>query len=584
MKKLISLLVVAAFALTLVPVAKADQISDLMALIASLQAQIAALQGTATTGTTCFATNLKLGMTSADVKLLQTKLGVINTGYFGPLTLAAVKTFQAANGVPATGFVGELTRAQLNAKFCTATTTPTTATTVAGAVEGTFTVKLATQPVSNLSGINAAAGIPVYGVDVTAKYSDVTIDRLDLQTKVEVGSSSYNPSTLITKIGIYDGSTLLMEKSIAASDFVKDSANVWYIRLAGINFKVAKDVTKTLTVKVDTIGTFDTDRTLTINVYGTQGIRGTDGVGLSTYAALATTRAFVIRKAGNATLAATNNVNTPKASNVFVDINSGVNDVDLMHFDVKATKGDAKITSLAIVPSDATVTAAPSSYKLYDGSTLVSSILGTATTFTDLTIAVSKDTTKTLSVKADFAAATTTGNLIVTLAANGISYEATDGSTATVGATSVTGNTVTLDNYIPTFTFVSGINTITNPTTGSSYATGVITFKAKANGGALTKLTTASSVIGANTIKIVADFGGTTKAVDSAIVTATPDANTPDGSETTYVVSASVASSVAKGFVKFYIDSIEASIAGGTANTVHSGIFSDYKTNDANLQ
>lgn len=128
MKKLISLLVVAAFALTLVPVAKADQISDLMALIASLQAQIAALQGApATTGTTCFANNLKLGMTHADVKLLQEKLGVINTGYFGPLTLAAVNNFQIKHRseildplglTNATGFVGASTRAKLNALYC----------------------------------------------------------------------------------------------------------------------------------------------------------------------------------------------------------------------------------------------------------------------------------------------------------------------------------------------------------------------------------------------------------------------------------------------------------------------------------
>jgi len=125
MKKFISLLVVAAFALSFLPVAKADQISDLQAQLAALQAQITSLQGDTSTATYCWHTNLKYGMRSNDVKLLQEKLGVINTGYFGPLTLAAVKNFQAANGVPATGFVGELTRAQLNAKFCLGTP-PTT--------------------------------------------------------------------------------------------------------------------------------------------------------------------------------------------------------------------------------------------------------------------------------------------------------------------------------------------------------------------------------------------------------------------------------------------------------------------------
>ncbi|MFZ2414802.1 MAG: hypothetical protein WAW33_02280, partial [Minisyncoccia bacterium] len=94
MKKLISLLVVAAFALTLVPVAKADQIADLTAMIAQLQAQITSLQGDTSIEHFCFYTNLKLGMKNNDIKLMQEKLGVINTGYFGPLTLAAVNSFQ----------------------------------------------------------------------------------------------------------------------------------------------------------------------------------------------------------------------------------------------------------------------------------------------------------------------------------------------------------------------------------------------------------------------------------------------------------------------------------------------------------
>jgi len=62
MKKFISLLVVAAFALSFLPVAKADQISDLQAQLAALQAQITSLQGDTSTATYCWHTNLKLGM------------------------------------------------------------------------------------------------------------------------------------------------------------------------------------------------------------------------------------------------------------------------------------------------------------------------------------------------------------------------------------------------------------------------------------------------------------------------------------------------------------------------------------------
>jgi peptidoglycan hydrolase-like protein with peptidoglycan-binding domain len=196
MKKLISLLVVAAFALTLVPVAKADQISDLMALIASLQAQIAALQGApATTGTTCFANNLKLGMTHADVKLLQEKLGVINTGYFGPLTLAAVKTFQTANGVPNTGFVGTLTRAQLNAKYCS-TTTVTTAP-----VGGAMSISLAADNAPSANVQMGSANNSILKLVFVGGTTSTNVTGLTLQS---YGTTAATGAKDITAFKLYD--------------------------------------------------------------------------------------------------------------------------------------------------------------------------------------------------------------------------------------------------------------------------------------------------------------------------------------------------------------------------------------------
>ncbi len=61
-----------------------------------------------------FLKDLKLGMTNSDVKELQKRLGVIQTGFFGPLTFQAVKKFQSLNSLPTTGFCGPLTRAVLN--------------------------------------------------------------------------------------------------------------------------------------------------------------------------------------------------------------------------------------------------------------------------------------------------------------------------------------------------------------------------------------------------------------------------------------------------------------------------------------
>ncbi len=222
MKKLISLLVVAAFALTLVPAAtNADAISDLMAQIAALQAQIAALAGTTTTGTTCFSVNLKLGMRSDDVKLLQEKLGVINTGYFGPLTFAAVKSFQTTYAsevltplglTAATGFVGAATRTKLNALYCTATTTTTLP------VAGAMSVSLAADnaPAANVQRGSAnnsilklvfvggatstnVTGLTLqsYGTTAATGAADITAFKLYDETGVQLGTNRTSAGNMV---------------------------------------------------------------------------------------------------------------------------------------------------------------------------------------------------------------------------------------------------------------------------------------------------------------------------------------------------------------------------------------------------
>ena len=89
-----------------------------------------ALAFTATAATYNFSTDLKVGMTSGDVKNLQvvlnssadTRVATTGTGsagmestYFGAKTKAAVIKYQAKNGLPTTGYVGPMTRAKLNA-------------------------------------------------------------------------------------------------------------------------------------------------------------------------------------------------------------------------------------------------------------------------------------------------------------------------------------------------------------------------------------------------------------------------------------------------------------------------------------
>ena len=57
---------------------------------------------------------LKFGMTNSDVKELQKRLGVIQTGFFGVLTRKAVINYQLSHGLKGDGVVGPVTIAVLN--------------------------------------------------------------------------------------------------------------------------------------------------------------------------------------------------------------------------------------------------------------------------------------------------------------------------------------------------------------------------------------------------------------------------------------------------------------------------------------
>lgn len=116
--------------------AKAATIEQLQLQIASLMAQIAALQaGTQTGVQAAFTRDLTIGASGADVTQLQTWLigrgfaiPAGATGYFGAQTASALAAYQRANGItPAAGYFGPVTRAKVNATIVV-TPGPTTPT------------------------------------------------------------------------------------------------------------------------------------------------------------------------------------------------------------------------------------------------------------------------------------------------------------------------------------------------------------------------------------------------------------------------------------------------------------------------
>jgi peptidoglycan hydrolase-like protein with peptidoglycan-binding domain len=482
-----------------------------------------------------FSTNLTVGSTGADVVALQTALigagynipaiasGAAAKGYFGSQTQAAVKLFQAARGVPNTGFVGPLTRGVLNGGtvatsvttgcpvgydcFLKGTTVPVTTNpgviTTIGA-EGLITTKLASNPIADAN-IHVASNVSVYGIEIKAQGSDMVVDRVLLQMAVGVGSATgslSNPATFVRTLYAYDGSTLLKSWTLGASDFNKDSSDRYYVIASGMRFIVPKDTTKVLTFSVDVVGVSSdqSSRYLTVQGYAgnTQNVRATDGAGLNSYADMSGTsnsRVQVFTTSGSSTLTATTNASlTPKSTTNRIT-SDGLKGVTMQVIDVKSETGDSFIKTMYVKASATSTSGLPSTLYLYDGSQVLASVSGPTggpaeVAFTDLNVRVTKDTTKQLTIKADFASTVSGQAASTSLVANSIKWEKPDSTTAsTTPAGTIAGNDQYLYSAAPKWELVSaniasvaGVKDVS-----SSSVTGTIVLKATAMGGSMTK-------------------------------------------------------------------------------------------------
>jgi len=508
-KKILALALAGLFAFSFT--AKAVTVEELQAQIQALLAQITALQaqlGGATTGGVCFNVDLKYGMTSDEVKKLQTQLKLdptvypegLVTGYFGPLTLKAVKAFQTKYGItPVSGFVGPLTRAKLNALYCTPVTPTTTAagvttttTTIVAATEGTLTVTQNPLPSSGT--------VTVYGGDVQkevaaykikATNSDVRVKRLMLQ----FGLTSDFPWRDLSAISLWDGSTLLKEIPATSANFNEDEfAKKYTMTFDGLDVLVAKDTEKVISVKVTAVSVPQYKGNITL-IIPALGVRGVDTAGLSIYApsTALTAHTFATAAAQAPSISVTAAVDNPQTGNAIADVNN-ISRVDLLKLAVKLDNismtwkgGQVQVTQ--------SVANTVSAVELYDGSTLIASATGpganttaTACTFGTFTLPQSAGTTKVLTVKGVIKANPTANTTVSATLPATTGLTGVDGNNAAQnnGATAVTGNTIYLYTQAPTIAFVSstvtvkGSNSQTHPNDLGDTA---ITFSVKANGG-----------------------------------------------------------------------------------------------------
>ena len=474
MLKLTSLVVGLAMVLSFVAVpASAATIDELMAQIATLTAQIAALKGGAVTTGTTFTRNLTVGSTGADVTALQQILidgGYLDiaspTTYFGSMTKAALVKYQRENAISATGYFGPITRAFVNSSAVTTTTGGTTTTTTTGTsittpgVEGSITVTVNPSPSSGLTVREGDTKIGVLGLKLEAKTSDIAIQRV----KVDLGSSTIFYNKLFSRIYLLDGNTVLAESALNSSTVVKDGST-YYITLSGFNTVVSKDSTKVLTLALDAMSsidsTYDANATYGLLIPA-DGVRGVDGASLSqTGPTAALSRRTVTIGASSLADSATLKISLNSASlapqELVADQNTAGDEYDklpLMVFDLKAEKDDVKVTDLVagITRGGVTTTASGTTAYLYEGSTLVGSatVVGTTATamtatFSDIDYIVPKDSTKVLTLKMDVVdagAAVTTFIGDVTYGAN-VTAENTSGTAITETGTA-TGYTLSV--------------------------------------------------------------------------------------------------------------------------------------------
>jgi peptidoglycan hydrolase-like protein with peptidoglycan-binding domain len=497
-------------------------VAELQAQINALMAQLAALQGgtTAPSAGVSFTQNLTLGSTGSEVVALQQALVAqgrlvmpagVAYGYFGPLTQSAVASWQAANGVsPAAGYWGPISRARFAALGGTVTgpVVPTvpgqTGTITTPGVEGTLTARLNSTP----TGVKLYEGDTrraVMGIELEAKLSDIRVERL----KIDLGTSTDIYRKIASRLYVMDGSTVLASVDLNSNTVVKESSN-YFITVSGLNYVVAKDAKKVLTVGLDAMNTWDNSfngNSWTLRV-PMDGVRGIDGAGLNQFSpSVAFSRNFTTEAEliAGANLKVSLNVNSPKAAGVVASGGSDNDELDgleLLRFDVKAEKDSVEIVDLrtVITRTGGSATATTTTVYLMEGSTVLDSVNGTTLAhdggeilFSDVNYVVPKDSTRTLRVVVDIRDASSATVTYSASVASGASIAAEnsvgDNIANNLKTGSATGETMTVRSVGPEITLVSKTNLTYTPAAAIAGATSsaatTFTIRIKAVGGDL---------------------------------------------------------------------------------------------------
>lgn len=367
---------------------------------------------------------------------------------------------------------------------CSGTLEPT------GPTEGTLKADIA--PVPSLAELMANETAGVLGIELEAEESDISVERVDVYFEFASTTGSVSearPWKYLDAVGLYDGSSLIKEVDAVKDNFV-ESGTGYRMRISGINIALPEDATKTLTVKATTLSVIDSaylDAVFDIGVDGLSAIRYTDSADITDYAGFTTTTEYTITAVEKGNVELKSNADTPEEGVVRVSDTDATEDIDLLKFDLKATRVGVEITDVTVgFSSDTTLSNIVSYVSLYDGTTLLrKKAVAASVLFDELSVDISKDATKTLTVKFDAKELDPLyeGKYVyATVATTDIDGTDLNDELITNSGSAVTGNEISLFSIAPDLNLVSATNELEEISGPDERSSAAITFSLKALG------------------------------------------------------------------------------------------------------
>ncbi len=354
------------FAFGAITPVSAQSIAELQALIAQLQAQLAALSGGQTTTPTFnYTRDLTIGSTGSDVVALQSFLeskgrlvmpGGVAKGYFGPITRTALAQYQANHMItPAVGYFGPITRAKVMAEG--AITTPGTGTpTTPGTGLSGGEASLESYTLDSENDVEEGKMDLVAVAEFDVEDGDVRINRMDVTFNFvgDAAQADDEPWDAFETITLMIDGKEIAEMDIDDEDDWLRDKSPFVVRLSNLDYVVDEGETVEieiwLTAQNNVDGADSGDATWEIYV-DNQGVRAVDSEGIQNYIGNTNEKVtFDIEEAGAGEgIEIMRSSNDPDASLLLVDTDDRSKWHEIFVFELEAEENDIDLEELVLL-------------------------------------------------------------------------------------------------------------------------------------------------------------------------------------------------------------------------------------------